>query len=428
MVSARRKGASTLLVIFIVMVVALIGVTWFRVTGSTGTGLQQDLVRQSQIYSFNHRFQNTKLYLENSLYYAGQRGSNNATNMSGRISENQEARYWYCGGSQQIPDEDTVREATSNFTLRYMQNRTEEVHGIRRNTIYDIGRASCVDTGYETLPAGKDSDQFRQAVEIDSIELTRQGGELQKSDKNVKVSQEIKHNRKWYMYSVLKEWINNENLKDQVGNKLSGVEDQTSPDKTACIREESECDPKYPDPTMCADHDQLMDSAVVSGLQNEAEKLESNPQYFNDTEVKCSFSFNEKSGADYPGHQVGVGTNEVAVNQSTECGCAQQNATGHCIVHKYRHRCVTNVDLTITSKVDTTLTCRDTFFNNIPQNDSTGHMAWKIDISFDVSDGPSGPTYSCTQAPYSVPPTTLRTCSYTSTQTNTCSTGVDVIG
>ena len=427
MVSARRKGASTLLVIFIVMVVALIGVTWFRVTGSTGTGLQQDLVRQSQIYSFNHRFQNTKLYLENSLYYAGQRGSNNATNMSGRISENQEARYWYCGGSQQIPDEDTVREATSNFTLRYMQNRTEEVHGIRRNTIYDIGQASCVNTGYETLPAGKDSDQFRQGVEIDSIELTRQGGELQKSDKNVKVSQEIKHNRKWYMYSVLEKWIKNENLRDQVKNKLLDVDDTTKLTNSMCIKDGSQCN--YPSPTMCADHDQLMDSAVVSGLQKEAEKLESNSQYFNDTEVKCSFSFNEKNGADYPGHQVGVGTNKVADNKSTECGCAQYNSTGHCTVHKYNYDCNTNVGLSITSKVDTTLTCRDTYFNNVPQNDSTRHMAWKIDISFDASDGPSGNNYdSCTQTPYSVPPTTLRTCGYTGTQTNTCSTGVDVIG
>jgi hypothetical protein len=350
--------------------------------------------------------------------------------MSGRISKNQEARYWYCQGSPQIPNNETVREATSNYTLRYMQNRTEEVHGIRRNTIYDIGKASCIDTGYETLPASENSDQFRQAVEIDSIELTRQGGELQKSDKNVKISQEIKHNRKWYMYSVLKKWIDDEKLEDQVKNKLSDVDDTTKLTNSMCIKDGSQCN--YPDPTMCASHGQLMTDAVQFGLQREAEKLEANPQYFNDTEVKCSFGFNEKNGADYPGHQVGVGTNKVADNKSTECGCAQYNSTSQprrCVVHKYNYDCNTNVGLSITSKVDTTLTCRDTYFNNVPQNDSTRHMAWKIDMSFDVTDGPSGPDYNnCMTPPYSVPPTTLRTCGYTGTQTNTCSTGVDVIG
>lgn len=426
MVGRHRKGASTLLIVFIVMVVALIGVTWFRATGTASTGLQQELVRQSQINSFNHRFQNAKLYLENSLYYAGQKGSNRASNMSGRRSEAQEARYWYCRGSEQVPDVETVRYTTSNLTLGYMENRTEEIHGIRRNTIYDVGSASCVETGYEKLPADRTNDRFRQAVKIESIELTREQSGLKRREEDIRLSQEIKHNRKWYVYSILKEWVKQENLKDKVSDRLSNVKDRSTRPNQMCITDGSKC--TYKEPLMCSDHGQSLDSAVSSGLQEEAEKLMSNPQYFNGTDIDCSFSFNKKNGVDYPGHQVSVIENENPINQSTQCGCADTNATGHCIEPKWRYNCQKQWGLNVQSSVDTTLTCTDSYFSSIPQNSTAGSLKWNIDISFSASDGPSGPSYSCSQTPTSYAPTTLRSCSYSNSHTNSCSTGVDVIG
>ncbi len=427
MVTQRSaKGASTLLVVFIIMVVALIGVTWFRATGTAGTGLQQDIVRQSQISSFNHRFQNAKLYLENSLYYSGQRGSSKSSNLSGRRSEDQEARYWYCKGSEQLPSNETVRYTTSNLTLSYMKNRTEELHGIRDNTIYEIGNASCVETGYEKLPADKQSNEFHQAVSIESIKLSREGSSLQQEEQNIQLSQKIKHNRKWYIYSVLKKWIKQENLKDEVKGELSGVKDQSADSNNMCITDGSKC--TYPNPKMCLDHGQEMDSAVSEGLQNEAEKLMNNPQYFNGTEIECSFSSNEKNGVGYPGHKISVLEAENPINQSTQCGCANKNATGHCIEPKWDYKCKKEWGLNIESKLDTTLTCTDKYFSNIPLNDTASHLSWKIDLSFSATDSPSGPSYSCSQPPTSYAPTTLKSCSYSNNPTNTCSTEVDVIG
>lgn len=421
-----KKGASTLLVVFIIMVVALLGVTWFRATGTSGTGLQDDIVRQSEINSFEHKFQNAKLYMENSLYHAGQKGSNRATNFSGRRAKSQEARYWYCRDSKQIPKNETVRYTSSNFTLRYMQNRTEELHGIRDNTVYEIGKASCVETGYERLPASKDGDQFRQAVKIDSIKLSQEGSSLSKEEENIQLSKEIKHNRKWYMYSILKDWIKNENLKDEVSSELSKVKDVSSDVNNMCITDGSKCN--YPDPKMCSDHGSEFDSAVALGLQNEADKLANNPQYFNGSDIECSFSPNQKNGYDFPGHQVTVGVSQTPDNQSSQCGCANTNSTGHCIEPKWQYKCTTQWGLTVDSKIDTTLTCRDEFFSNVPMNDTAENLNWNIDLSFSVNDGPSGPSYSCSEPPRSYAPSSLKSCSYSSSSSSTCSTGVDVIG
>lgn len=420
------KGASTLLVVFIIMVVALIGITWFRATGTAGTGLQQDIVRESQINSFNHKFQNTKLYLENSLYHSGQKGSSKASNLSGRIAEQQEARYWYCKGSNQIPENRTVRYTTSNLTLSYMKNRTEELHGIRDNTIYEIGNVSCVETGYERLPADKENNEFKQAVSIDTIKLSREGSSLQQKEENIQLSQRIKHNRKWYIYSVLKQWIDQENLKDEVSTELSTVKDQSARPNQMCITDGSKC--TYKDPLMCSDHGQELDSAVSEGLQNEAEKLMNNPQYFNSTDIECGFSSNQKNGVNYPGHKISVVEGENPINQSTQCGCANTNATGHCTEPKWDYNCQKEWGLNIESKIDATLTCTDRYFSNVPSNNTASHLSWKIDLSFSTSNGPSGPSYSCSQTPSSYGPTTLKSCSYANNPVNTCSTGVDVIG
>ena len=425
----ERKGASTLIAVFIILVVSLIAVSWFRASTTSGSGVQQGIIQQSEINTFNHRFENTKLYLQNSLFYAGQKGTDRAGNYSGRRSKDQEARYWYCGGSKQVPEIDMVRNASSNFTLEYMEERFEEMHGIRDNTVYRIGEASCLDTGYNELPASEYSDNFTQAVQIESINLSRQSGGLKKSESDVTLSKDIKYNRYWYIYSTLKKWVNQENLRDDVKDELAQVKDQGSRSNSMCITGPSEC--TYPDPKMCSDHGTLMDRAVVDGLSEEKDILESNEQYFNGTGVECAFTSNRKNGNQFPGHSVTVQESENPVNVSDggTCGCEQYNASEeprHCVEPKWDYQCQKNWQLAIDSKIDTSLTCRDTKFRNVP-NSSLGNLKWKIDLSFRVGESSaSGGSYSCSTDPYSTLPASIRSCSYTGTA-STCQTEVETV-
>lgn len=422
----ERKGASTLIAVFIILVVSLIAVSWFRASTTSGSGVQQGIIQQSEINTFNHRFENTKLYLENSLFYAGQKGTDKAGNYSGRASKEQEARYWYCGGSKQVPKIDIVRNASSNFTLEYMEERFEEMHGIRDNTVYRVGEASCLDTGYNELPASESSDNFTQAVQIESINLSRQSGGLKKSESEITLSKDIKYNRYWYIYSTLKTWINQENIKDDVLSQLQQVKDQGSRSNNMCITGPSKC--SYPEPKMCSDHGRVMDQAVSEGLTDEKEKLENNAQYFNGTNIDCGFSPNRKNGNSFPGHSVTVqaGENPVNVSDGTRCGCAQFNSTGDCVEAKWDYQCQKPWQLAIDSSIDTTLTCTDTKFRNVP-NSSLGSLEWKIDLSFRVSENSaSGGSYSCSTNPYSTLPSSIRSCSYSSTA-STCSTEVETV-
>lgn len=424
-----RKGASTLIAVFIILVVSLIAVSWFRASTTSGSGVQEEIIKQSEISTFNHRFENTKLYLQNSLFYAGQKGTDEAGNYSGRPSEDQEARYWYCGGSKQVPEVDVVRNASSNFTLEYMKERFDEMHGIRDNTVYRIGEASCLDTGYNQLPASEENDNFTQAVQIDSINLSRQSGGLQKGESDVTLSKDIKYNRYWYIYSTLKKWVNQENLKNEVRDELEDVKDQGKRSNSMCITGPSEC--TYPDPKMCSDHGNVMDRAVIDGLSEEKDKLESNEEYFNGTNVECAFTSNRKNGQQFPGHSVTVQESENPVNDSegSTCGCKQYNASEeprHCVEPKWDYKCQKKWVLAIDSKIDTTLTCRDRKFRNVP-NSSLGNLKWKIDLSFQVSESSaSGGGYSCSTEPYSTPPSSIKSCSYTSTA-STCETEVETV-
>lgn len=428
----ENKGASTLVAVFIILVVSLIAVSWFRASTISGSGVQTEIIQQSEINTFNHRFENTKLYLENSMFYAGQKGSDKAANFSGRREKDQEARYWLCQENKQIPSKIEVRNATSNKTLEFMQERFEELHGIRDNTVYRVGEATCMDTGYNNMPADEASDNFTQAVEINSINLSKENGDLSKTREDITLSKDIKYNRIWYIYSTLKKWINQEDLKNKVRDNVEQVKDSGMRVKDICINDGSQC--TYKDPTMCSDHGQSIDAAVYEGLSEEADKLQSSEEYFNSTNIECGFSPNTKSNVPYPGNSVAVRDSKIPENTSTGpsdfCGCNEWNTSAQevCLDKKWDYKCKRPWYLEIESKIDTTLTCTDTKFNNIPGNKTLENLEWKIDLSFKVSEtNPNqGSSYSCSQQPYSTLPGSFRSCAYSGTA-STCETEVKTV-
>lgn len=426
-----KKGASSLVIVFIILVVSLIAVTWFRSNITSGTSTQEQLVGESSVETFSHRFENAKLYLENSLMYAGEKGSDLAANYSGRSSRNPNARYWMCGmDNLQLPDRKTAREAISNFTKPALEGRIDEVHGIRNNLIYEVGGMACVESGFNTPLNRQSNDEFRQGVRIKSINLTREDGSLKTSQDNLTISKEIKYNRYWYIYAVMKKWLTEENLKDDIKDKLSKVKDSSKVPNPQCVSDPSQC--TYKEPDMCSDHPEEFAEATINGFSEELDKLNSNSKYFNGSGVQCSLEQNTKNGARYPGVRIQPADENFPSNTSTHNNCMtddhclewNDSDPDQCLRREWRFRCVKKWTLVPTSTIDFTVNCRDTKFRSIP-NRSLRNLNWKIDLSYKVTDTTEDGSYSCDTPIESKAPLSSKCSPYTAQTPNICQTEVD---
>ncbi|MFB6180834.1 MAG: hypothetical protein ABEJ93_03065 [Candidatus Nanohalobium sp.] len=455
----RRKGASTLVVVFIILTISLISITWFRANTSSGTGTQQDLVQQSQINTFNHRFKNAKLYLENSLFYAGQKGSYKAANYSGRKWKTPEARYWVCRGNNQIPSRKMARNATANFTSAMMKKRINEIHGLRNQLIYKAGKIKCAAAGYDKPLLEPGNDDFKMATEIESLQVSRRNGGLSRTEENITFLSNLRYNRYWYMYSTLRKWVKNEDLKDEIREQMKKVPDQKARSKTMCLESGSNC--RYLPSYTCKEKTtRKLEARVKEGLEKEMQKLISNSAYFNNTHVTCSVLQNKirigQTKIEYPGFGVskevdkrpipqpiptkckGGKTEEKCHEETVRTSCKRstqdcyqscyttEGGDRKCTQYCYSdckewntktvtqcktvcakgtvkdpppcgrdYKCQTSWYLKFKAYVDYTVTCRDRKFRAIP-GETLRNQRWRIDLSYTVSEAtPSGGTFNC---------------------------------
>lgn len=425
-----KKGASSLVIVFIILVVSLIAVSWLRANTTSGTGLQSQIIQESGIDTLNHRFENTKLYLENSLFYAGQKGSDLAGNYSGRKWKNPEARYWYCKGSPQAASVTAARNATSNFTLKAFNDRIDEVHGIRERHVYSVGEVACLETGYNTPRDSVDNNRFKQGMKIESINVSRENGNLKSSKKNFTFSKEVIYNRYWFMYSNLKEWVRNTDVENEVTSALHQVEDHDSRTTNQCLTDGSKC--TYPDTYMCqTNHGEWLESAISDGINEEINQLENNEQFFNGSNVNCNgpnYNENRNTGTPYPGIQVTIneGTGYRNISGDTPCGWTGEEGES---TPKWDYACTKSWDLDFQAYADFTVTCVDETYKMIP-NKTRKPLTWKIDLSFTATETQEDSEYSESMCDTTVEPgvsylpNQLNTCSFSRSAT-TCQTPVD---
>ena len=319
-----KKGASTLVAVFIILVISLLAVSWLQASNTSGSSVQRQLVEQSTIDSFNHEFESSKLFLSKGLSISTQKGSRETAVSSGRKWNEDEARYWYCDGSPQSPDKQTVRNSTANITEPYFREYIAQAHGIKNQRILDIGEPTCIEPGYNKNLDSPENNKFKVATDIEAINLSSMEGSLSRREQNITISSEASRNRYWYMYSTLKDWVNNEDLKDSVRDKMEEVPDSQKEETTACGSSPSACSyaPSY---TCKQKTKQQLENKVNKGLRQEMNKLEQNQNYFNNENVSCNFFMNEltvgQDTVDYPGFAVSKNTNTFANPQSPPMKC-----------------------------------------------------------------------------------------------------------
>ncbi len=418
--AVKRRGMNTLVVIFMVIAVSVVGISWFQANISGGSSEQEDLLTQFGVDDVDFRLQNSLLYLQAGFGMAGTNGTWEAGNMSGRRKEPVRYRYWYCQGSEQIPSVRRVRNTTAQFTRQDFTTRMSELHGIRDNHIYRAEDIRCVETGYRTPMDTADNDHFDMAFRIGNVSVATRDGTIARRAENVTRKDRIVYDRFWYMYDVMRQWVQNEDKNDEARTAVSNqVPDSQAKVNTVCLPgEPTTADCEYPTPAYnCEGHCGWVSSAVDDGMRREMRKLEEAEQYFNGSGVECTIIDNKKDGATFPGVDITVLDNRHPPdNTSNRCPGG------------WDYQCRYSWRLQFTVKMDYTLQCIDTKFDSVPRSDDLTPVRWRIDLSHRFTTTGNGDTYSCDTRLEPVQgclPASPRSCGVSQPEPQLCQTSID---
>jgi hypothetical protein len=331
------KGINAMTMILILLLVAFAIFGWISTNQSVGTEQTEEISRATLFGEADRRLQKASLFLQSSLGISAQKGSQNASDRSGRISREQEASYWLCKGAPQPPKKDTAAATLANATGFYMQDRIDQIRGMRQNWLYDPGKTSCLAAGYNTPLNSPENDHFSVGVELDSLTVQNREGRIARSSSPLKIEEKVNYNRYWYLYSKLSEWVENNKLKKKIRKHLREIPDQGQVSKKVCVQKASEC--RYPSqkPFSCREkHIDSIETEVNEGMQEELRRMETSPDVFNETGVKCSYRFNKitlsasSTELSYPGGAVyKIGQNKKAVKKDCPMICpgGEENMT-----------------------------------------------------------------------------------------------------
>lgn len=473
---AMRKGMSTIIMVFIIIIVSLGAISWYQANVQTGSGQQEQLNTQSAFYDLGFNLDNAKLYLSEAFYTSAMVGSDIAGNYSGRYPEEDKYRYWLCEGDKQPPDADLAAYTNSNATNETFKDRIQEIRGVHGQNYYAITDPSCVGTETPTDPDDV-SPSFNTHNSAFSIEEVRVGvteSNLERSDSDIESREPIKYNRYWFMYDRLENFIQQEDPSSYVQTQLGKIDDtNTDTNPNQCIPNDEdpmdECN--FPDSYVCEGIGEDATGKVTAALTEMAKTLENDQDYFNSTGVSCSFENNEApSGVEYPGVTVsttpnnhytengGCGdtsceiscdyddttacenaagctmsggdcTRDTSVDVGSESEC-ENDYNGDWEYDSTEYDCHTTWGHSFTAYVDTTLTCRDQNFAMKPEKKGQGHISWSIDLSFTASNSGSGDDRSsCPESGGDIPPTGLKnTCDFSEPSVPACDPGVSLDG
>lgn len=467
---------STIIMVFIIIVVSLAAISWYQANVQTGSEQQAQLNTQSAFYDLGFNLENARLYLSEAFYSSAMIGSNVAGNYSGRYPEDDPYRYWYCKGDQQVPAPELAAYTASNATNVTFKERIEELRGIQGQSYYNIDDPSCIGTEVPTDPddIAPSFNTHHSAFAINDITVGFTESDLERSANNLQSREPIKYNRYWYMYDRLQDFISQEDPAPYIENQLDDIDDEASdvnPDQCIPNDEDPAEECTYPDAYVCQGIEQTALSKISSGIQEMVKELETNEDYFNSTSVSCSIKTNEApSGTEYPGVRVvpanvGKGpsdpkggcsdaecefscdySDESSCNDAAGCtwggsDCSPDGSTpggesecendynGDWEYDSQLYDCITTWQHQFTAYVDFTLSCSDQKYSMVPGKEKQS-VSWSIDMSFVASSMGSGNEIStCPESGGSIPPIGLQnTCSISEPSVPACDPGVSLDG
>jgi hypothetical protein len=348
------KGMSAIILVFVILSVSLVALTWFNANTQAGSQLQDAIFDQSEVEDVDFKLQNSVAFLQNSLYTVGQHATATASDNAGRVtarptdpladSEGNKNRYWMCEGAVQTPSAEKTRHTVKTFAEENFNAWVNEAEGVDEEYITEVGDVSCVNVGHRENRRSPENDNFKIAAEIEGMDVTKKGSTLRRSLDTQTIENRVLYNRFYYLDQTLRDWVENQDMKDAIYEQLRQLPD---------VPVDGAGGP-------CSTHNGRIQDAVTEGLEQEVEQLEE--EQF-DENVDCKYDFNSKGGSDYPGYKI-------------------ESSDGEQIRFEVF--------------MDYTLTCTDTKHNNVPK-ERLQQQNYNIDLSYKVVEERNDQnTFNCT--------------------------------
>ena len=397
----RKKAFTTIIMVFIVLTIALVGITWYQVRSTTGPSEQEELVEESELTGLENSIYNVQQSLERIITFSGHKSVSTVSQKGGR----QFAEYWICKNHTQVPEKDVIIPNIKEQLRREYSQGTDE---LSRNTPYQIEGISQIETDdieIKELERFEDidysNDRFNVSVDVGDITIRKDGTTRKIED--VVINRTISGNRFWFLYDGLSSFVK-EN-KDYIYRKTVS-EIRQVPDTYILEDYHTMYNHKYYLPFALSEcweegegpaniqkrHPTKIRRAVESSLDNITRILEK--RYFYD-QVDCSYSPNRMGDSDsvYPGISITSHDGQPLAPELDKTCTPGELCELFGVPSGFCEWCQFTCSkypkyLKFRVKTDYHITCEDEEYSRIPSS-GPGNMEklrWEFDISFTARD------------------------------------------
>lgn len=287
---SRKKAVSIALMAFTALAIAILAITYLQYNTYAGKTIGEISLENLQLITLSDHLQKVHSFIKNDLAMVAPRTCQNVSKRGGWTEgDREDIRFWYCDTKRQPPEETEVQYYANELTLEEMKERVNIPESKELPILVDVDPPTCMNTGYryeedaEEASNSTYNDYFTVALDVPSLSVDSGNMHLEKI--NFTVENEVYSDRFWYMYAIIKDWIQTmDPPEDKLKEELEKIPDlillTKCGDNCPCPTRE-DCIKQY----LCVCDNQK--DAIVRFGTRLAQDLESRF----DKEVRCKFSY-----------------------------------------------------------------------------------------------------------------------------------------
>lgn len=374
----KKKGQAMITLVFLGFLGILIIFAWINYGSLLGPSSQQRAINNLNLQSIENSFMQNYIYFRTALSQKGTKASYKSAAIGGNnYTKNDEVRYWQCGQTPNPPSLKKTKLYVGRLTRKKLNRDITPFIERQNRDIKNVEPFTCVKTEPYNPIDDPSKDRYRIFGSIEELKIAKSGTEIKREDFNIKGT--VLNLRYWYMYNVLKEWTNNNLIKNKIHDKVTDI-----PDKSIIIMNRA-CIPeslaKIPDkdklgkycitPVIRNSWRLKLETAIRHGVKTAVQDLRTDSKYFGGKNIDCSYKI--ETG---PTGQKVLGKAIPSVeSRSMKIFKKKCNKTYHLA------KCNQTFSYNYASEVQLKVTCKDKSKSKAPALNKPQNLTWNIKLT-----------------------------------------------